>query len=259
MTVSLFVLLLFLLGVLVPAAYRKFTPPPTSPNQGVVIMDDFLENSLSGSLLDPYRGLYFGGDVFGSGQIQKVEYVDFPGAVNLFSSSTSPAQLTLIGDTKIKMEDSAYLELQTRYANGTTLPGGNYTLAFGVFRATSALRTDWHAVIYYNPSVSDYFICSVKGNDASGNPVTLQEVSTFKPVFSGAGNDHYLRIIVNNGQSFFYINNQLAAVIDATPVGAAIDVYSGWNLDITTGPGSLNFAVDAIIQKQEFNNPRQFV
>jgi|SRR6478609_4311850 len=248
-----FFLLLILVCLLVPAAFKKRVPIVQNVNQGVVAFDDFIE--VSSNIADPfnYIGIYFQSSTTSSAQITPVYSTIFPGAVSLYIEDQ--------GDTAVletlpvlNLSVNNLLDVQTRFMM-TSLGTGSqiHKTSFG-FSDNFADRSSESnaAVIYYDLSISPNYICYVK-DQING---TSQVITT---VAAAANTDTYFRVTITPNVCYFYINNVLVATINNSPVTA--NLFSlGWSREKTVGNNTgSSLYVDAIGITQQLTTPRTFV
>jgi hypothetical protein len=107
-------------------------------------------------------------------------------------------------------------------------------------------------MIYYNPAVSNNWVCYVR-NTASG---LTQQITTVPANL--ANTDTYLRIICTPAQTQFFVDGELVATIAEAPDSdQAMSI--GWSRHKISGSNSSSIYIDAVTILQNFTTPRNFL
>lgn len=241
--------LLFLVTLMVAAYKSRTTPVVATPNQGVVFFDDFLTPApVSGD----YKSVYFsatnGGAGPGTVDHEAADTVfSYPGCVKLNTDiATSTASMKM----SWAMFGSSLLDLQTRMYVGQLGTGGQaFNACFGVGSLITSTSSTDQAIIYYDQSVSDNFVCAVSNNGNATQTITSTPVVALT--------DTYLRIIISTTLCRFFINNVLVATINDSPSHTS---FSNIGIGLKKNVGNSNVYVrsDAISVVQNLVTPRTF-
>lgn len=250
-------LVLLLIAGFMAAAYKKVGSQPLFSNTGLNVFDDFVSDfAAAGS--HTFDGLFFSGEADLNGVVESLLPGDpnYLGAVRMFTAIVPGATAHLESYQKFATSGSSYIDMQTRAVNLTPLiaAGEEMERTFGLSDSLSDRSSATNcAVIYHDSAVSDYFICLVKNSDDS---TVLQELTD---VLANTADDHYFRIIVNTGKTYFYIDNQLVAEIDSSPAEVVGGLSIGWGMKSVDTLDNHPMMIDAIVVRQELLEPRQFV
>lgn len=239
------------------AAYKKIGSQPLYSNTGLNVFDDFVSDFADvGS--HEFKGLFFAGAADSNGVVESLlpGNPNYLGAVRMFTSLVPNDTAHLESYQKFATSGSSYIDLQTRAVSLTPLIGAGEEMerTFGISDSIPDLSASTNcAVIYHDSAISDRFICCVKNSD---DATVLQEQSD---VLANTADDHYFRIIVNSGKTYFYIDNQLVAEIDSSPAEVVGGLSIGWGMKGVNITDNHPMMVDAIVVRQELLEPRQFV
>lgn len=234
------------------AAYKTRVTQIRNANQGVNLIDDFTAPVSNGG--SSINSIYFQGGSGGSGAVtvaRPITPIYFPGAVGLYVQANGD-YANMLAPPNFSLSGNKVLDIQTRFYRDVVIADGNEN-AFG-FTDSAIVRANetTGAMMYYNPTVSNNWVCYVR-NTASG----LTQVTTTIAA-NVAVADTYLRILVTPNQSQFFVNGVLAATIAKVPdTGTSVSI--GWSRHKTSGSSSSSVFVDAVSILQNFTTPRTFI
>lgn len=250
--VTCLVAALFLFGAsLVVAAYKSRTPQVETFNQGLSILDDFLEpnsNTTPGS----YTGMYFG-SINSGGTVVRDSFPNYPGSVEMRVESVADRACLTFADS-LALSNGTQLTTETRFNVDTLMASGeNSEIYFGFITTTgSNLASLANAlVLTYDKGISDNFRIYHK----TGGVVT--QTTLDYPL--EAGEDYYLRIIIAGSKGTFLINNVVVGTMELR-FASSVTLSPAWFLEKNLGStDDQHVAIDAVAVYQQFVVPRLFV
>jgi len=246
-------LILILVCLLVPAAFKKRIPTVQNVNQGLVVFDDFIEPSARQAPLS-YQGTSFTGAVLaGAASVdQTVAYGDrnYPGAVAI-AVNTSNDQVSFASPVVLTLDHSTFLDTQTRFFLSGLINNVTHTFGFSDALGDRGSEGD-AAVIYFNKNTSNNYVCYAKSSDTG----TSTQVITTVP--GSISTDTYFRILVTPNFIYYYINSVLVATINLS-LNPAVHLGCGWGVEVGGAITPVTMVVDAISITQQFDTPRTFV
>lgn len=243
--------LLLLIGIAVTAAYKRRISTVRNANQGVNIIDDFLNCTSDGGT--GINSIYLNSGALGTGAVtvsRPITPIYYPGAVMLYVQATND-MANIMTPGNYSLSGNQTLDIQTRFFLDN-VAADSVENAFGFTDATTIRANETTgAMIYYNPAVSNNWVCYVR--NASG--LTQQITSVPANV---TNTDTYLRIICTPTQTQFFVNAVLVATIAQSP-NSGTSMSLGWTRHKISGSASSGIFVDAVTILQNFTTPRDFL
>ncbi len=247
-----FILLLLILVIIVPAAFKSRISTIQNVNQGVDEFYDFI-----GGDYGPFIQLYEGGGGASVSAGDSVGY--YPGNVGTFIQSAGDSVSLVTTPSSSTILYGVTTDFQMRFtpaqALDPSISTSNYKRsgAAGFFADSLYVQngTAEGAYFYWNGAVSNNLICKYVSSAYTGTFVTSH-------VFQRE--DLYIRVVMNPNSTSYYINNVLVNTFihgsnEQTPTATTQFGFKDYKID---SGATVGLTVDAIKFSQKLSPNRQF-